>query len=192
MSRLGGCWQQGKIGEKGWWNTSKNPSGTRDRKVKRQALKYTMIDEKLFRRSIEGSLLRCLSEEEAKVAMGEVHEGLCGTHQSAHKMCWTMKRVGVYWTTMLTDCFKYHKGCEACQKFGVVQAVPASVLHPIIKHCPFRAWGLDFIREIHPSSTKGHRFVVVATDYFTKWVKALPLRKMTQRFDKICDELHCL
>jgi hypothetical protein len=92
----------------------KNPSGTQDRKVKRQALKYTMIDEKLFCQSAEGLLLRCLSEEEAKVAMGEVHKGLCGTHQSAHKMCWTLKRVGVYWPTMLMDCFKYHKGCEAC------------------------------------------------------------------------------
>jgi transposase InsO family protein len=40
---------------------------------------------------------------------------------------------------------------------------------------------LDFIGEIHPSSTNGHRFVVVATDYFTKWVEALLLRNMTHR-----------
>jgi hypothetical protein len=48
------------------------------------------------------------------VAMGEVHEGLCGAHQLAYKMRWTLRRVGVYWTTMLGDCFKYYKGCEAC------------------------------------------------------------------------------
>jgi hypothetical protein len=82
---------------------------------------------------------------------------------------------------MLEDCFKYYKGCEAYQKFGVVQAVPASVLHHVIKPWPFRGWGLDFIGEIHPSSTKGHRFFVVATDYFTKWVEALPLRNMTHQ-----------
>jgi ribonuclease HI len=58
----------------------KNPSGTRNRKVRRQALKYTIVDEKLFRRTVEGLLLRCLGDEEAKVAMGKVHEGLCGTH----------------------------------------------------------------------------------------------------------------
>jgi hypothetical protein len=92
-------------------------------------------------------------------------------------MRWTLRRIGVYWPTMLADCFKYYKRCEACQRFGVV----ASILHPIIKHWPFRGWGLDFIGEIHPSSTKGHKFVLVVTDYFTKWVEAVPLQNMTHR-----------
>jgi hypothetical protein len=93
---------------------------TRNQKVKRQALRYTVIDGKLFHRTVEGLLLKCLSDEEAKVAMGKVHEGLCGSHQSAQKMKWTLRRVGVYWPSMLKDCFKYYRGCEACQKFGPV------------------------------------------------------------------------
>jgi transposase InsO family protein len=40
---------------------------------------------------------------------------------------------------------------------------------------------LDFIGEIHLSSTKGHRFVLVATDYFTKWVEVVPLKRMTHQ-----------
>jgi hypothetical protein len=40
---------------------------------------------------------------------------------------------------------------------------------------------LDFIGEIHPSSSKGHRFVLVVTDYFTKWTKAVTLKNMTHR-----------
>ena len=55
------------------------------------------------------------------------------------------------------------------------------MLNPIIKPWPFRGWGLDFIGEIHPSSSKGHRFVLVATDYFTKWTEAVPLRNMTHK-----------
>ena len=55
------------------------------------------------------------------------------------------------------------------------------MLNPIIKPWPFRGWGLDFIGEIHPSSSKQHRFVLVATDYFTKWTEAIPLRNMTHR-----------
>jgi hypothetical protein len=61
--------------------------------------------------------LKCLGDEEARVAMGEVHEGMCGMHQSAHKMRWALRRAGLYWLTMLKDCFRYYKGCEACQKF---------------------------------------------------------------------------
>ena len=79
---------------------------------------------------------------------------------------------------MINDCFKYYKGCEACQKFGDIQLAPAAMLHPIVKPWPFRGWGLDFIGQIHPSSSKGHRFVLVATDYFTKWSEAVPLKNM--------------
>jgi transposase InsO family protein len=41
--------------------------------------------------------------------------------------------------------------------------------------------GLDFIGKIHPSSSKGHHFVLVAMDYFTKWMEVVPLRNMTHR-----------
>jgi hypothetical protein len=130
---------------------------------------------------MDGLLLKCLSEEHAKIAMGEVHEGMCGTHQSVHKMRWMIKRAGFYWPRMIDDCFKYYRGCEACQRFGDVQTVPASMLHPIVKFWPFRGWGLDFIGEIHPSSSERHRFVLVATDYFTKWTEAVPFWNMTHK-----------
>jgi hypothetical protein len=55
------------------------------------------------------------------------------------------------------------------------------MLHPIIKSWPFRGWRLDFIGQIHPPSSKGHRFVLVATDYFTKWTEAIPLKNMTHK-----------
>jgi hypothetical protein len=55
------------------------------------------------------------------------------------------------------------------------------MLNPIIKPWPFRGWGLDFIGEIHPASSRQHRFVLVATDYFTKWTEAVPLRNMTHK-----------
>jgi hypothetical protein len=44
----------------------------------------------------------------------------------------------------------------------------------------FQGWGLDFIGEIHPSSSKGHQFVLVAIDYFTKWTEAVALKNMTE------------
>ena len=49
-----------------------------------------------------------------------------------------------------------------------------------IKLWPFRGWGLDFIGQINPPSSKG-RFVLVATDYFTKWTEAVPLKNMTHK-----------
>jgi hypothetical protein len=40
---------------------------------------------------------------------------------------------------------------------------------------------LDFIGQIHPSSSKGHRFMLVAMDYFTKWIEAVPLKNMIHK-----------
>ena len=35
------------------------------------------------------------------------------------------------------------------------------------------------IGQIYPPSSKGHKFILVATDYFTMWVEAIPLKKVT-------------
>ena len=126
-------------------------------------------------------MLKCLGPDDDVLAMAKVHEDICGTHQSALKMKWLLKSAGFYWPTMIADCFKYYKGSQVCQKFGDIQMVPAAKLHPIIKPWPFRGWGLDFIGEVHPSSSKGHRFVLMATDYFTKWTEAIALKNMTHK-----------
>jgi hypothetical protein len=55
------------------------------------------------------------------------------------------------------------------------------MMHPIIKPWSFRGWALDFIGQIHPSSSKGHRFMLVAMDYFTKWTKVVPLMNRTHK-----------
>jgi hypothetical protein len=82
---------------------------------------------------------------------------------------------------MLNDCFRYYKGCESCKKFRDVQLAPTAMLHPIIKLWSFRGWALDFVGQIHHASSKGHRFVLVATDNFTKWTKVVPLKNMTHK-----------
>jgi hypothetical protein len=96
-------------------------------------------------------------------------------------MKWLIRRSGYYWPDMLEDCFKYYKGCQACQRFGKIQIVPASTMNPIIKPWPFRGWGMDMIDKINPPSSKGHQFILAITDYFTKWVEAVPMKAVTSR-----------
>eukprot|EP00253_Pinus_taeda_P030829 PITA_30829 len=50
-------------------------------------------------------------------------------------------------------------------------------LRPISTEKPFQQWGLDFIGEIHPSSSGQHKWILTATDYFTKWIEAIPCRQ---------------
>jgi hypothetical protein len=74
-----------------------------DTKVWRHALKYVLLDNTLYRRTVDGLLLKCLDSDQSKVAMREVHESICGTHQSSHKIKWFLHHVGFYWPTMIND-----------------------------------------------------------------------------------------
>ena len=95
-----------------------DPSKKVSRRIRFQATKYVLLEGELYYRTIDGVLLRCLDKEEAKVLMGEIYVGVCGSHQLAYKMKWMIWRNEYFWPTMLEDCFTYYKGCQECQKFG--------------------------------------------------------------------------
>jgi ribonuclease HI len=163
------------------FNYLKDPARGAPKKIHYRAMKYVLIGDDLFYNTLEGLLLKCLGPIESNRLLHEVHEGTCGTHQSAHKMKWLIRRSGYYWPDMLEGCFKYYKGCQACQRFGKIQIVPASAMNPIIKPWPFRGWGMDMIGKINPPSSKGHQFIFTITEYFTKWVEAIPMKSVTSR-----------
>jgi transposase InsO family protein len=41
---------------------------------------------------------------------------------------------------------------------------------------PFTKWGIDYTT-FHPTSSRGHHYIIVVVDYFTKWVEAMPTFK---------------
>jgi ribonuclease HI len=163
------------------FNYLKDSARGAPKRIRYKAMRYVLIGDDMFYRTLEGLLLKCLGPVESNRLLHEVREGTCGTHQSAHKMKWLIRRSGYYWPTMLEDCFKYYKGCQACQRFGKIQMVPASVMNPIIKPWPFRGWGMDMIGKINPPSSKGHQFILAITDYFTKWVEAIPMKSVASK-----------
>ena len=44
---------------------------------------------------------------------------------------------------------------------------------------PFSTWGIDIVGSL-PQGKKKVKFLLVAIDYFTKWVKAEPLAAITE------------
>jgi hypothetical protein len=63
----------------------RNPSVRTSKNVRRTAFKYVLVSNELYRQTIDDILLKCLGPGEAILAMIEVHEGICGTHQSAQR-----------------------------------------------------------------------------------------------------------
>jgi hypothetical protein len=87
-----------------------NPSRKVSRKLRYKAIKFVLLYGRLYYKSLDGVLLQCLGQEEAKKMMSEVHDGLCGAHQSAYRMKWVIRQTGCYLPMMLEDCFEYYKG----------------------------------------------------------------------------------
>jgi hypothetical protein len=42
---------------------------------------------------------------------------------------------------------------------------------------PFQQWGLDFIGEFKDNSRNGHKWILTATNYFTKWVETILIKR---------------
>jgi hypothetical protein len=107
-----------------------------------------------------------------------MHHGVCGGHQGGAKMYHGIRLAGYYWPDIMTDCLRVAKSCHGCQIHGDFKHQPPVPLHPTVPSWPFDAWGIDVIGPIDPPSSRGHRFILAATDYFSKWAEAVPLREV--------------
>ena len=75
---------------------------------------------------------------------------------------------------METDCFQFVQRCPECQIH-----VPSSKLHAFTFPWPFSVWGVDVIGKVSPKSSSGHEYILVAIDYFTKWVETTSYANLT-------------
>ncbi|XP_028123698.1 uncharacterized protein LOC114320834 [Camellia sinensis] len=143
--------------------------------IKKRAPKFFLQGEQLFRHGFDGKPLRCLSG-------AEIHKVLELTHGSEHqggaKLFQHLLHLGYYWPTMEADAKMYAKRCKPCQLHGNLIHAPATDLHSSSPPWPFHTWAMDIIGPISPPS-RGHIWIVVAIETYTKWVEAIPLKKAT-------------
>uniref|UniRef100_A0A2N9I2Q6 Integrase catalytic domain-containing protein n=1 Tax=Fagus sylvatica TaxID=28930 RepID=A0A2N9I2Q6_FAGSY len=110
--------------------------------------------------------------------MKEAHSGECGEHQGKKRLYQLLLTLGYYWPTMKKDTADFVKSCHTCQlQANLIHTHPTS-LQNMATPWPFHTWGLDLIGPINPASG-GYIWILVATEYFSKWVEAIPLRKAT-------------
>nr|GEX79330.1 hypothetical protein [Tanacetum cinerariifolium] len=87
-------------------------------------------------------------------------------------------RQGYYWPTMHEDVKKEVKKCDSCQIHALVPRLPKTLMMSIMAPWSFYQWGMD-IQGPPPPARGGAKFVTIEIDYFTKWIKAKLLVKIT-------------
>ncbi|XP_074362292.1 uncharacterized protein LOC141702521 [Apium graveolens] len=78
-------------------------------KIKYRASNYTIINGRMYRRSVSQPLLRCLNNEEQQQALEAVHEGICGEQLAGRSLAFKILRQGFFWPTLREDAIDYAK-----------------------------------------------------------------------------------
>jgi ribonuclease HI len=148
-------------------------------RIVRLAKRYAVVEGDLYRHGTNDILMRCITQEEGRELLMEIHGGECRSHSSSRMLVGKVFRHGFYWPTALQDAAEMVKSCKACQFHAKQIHTPAQALQMIPPSWPFAVWGVDILGPF-PRVVGGYRFLFVAIDKFTKWPKATPVVNITQ------------
>jgi hypothetical protein len=144
-----------------------------------QSARYSWIGGYLFQTGADQEIRRCVREDEVYDILKACHDGPCGGHFADKRTTHKILRMGYYWPSIFKDAKKYVKACDSCQRVGQPNHRDEMPLNPQVVLEPFDRWALDFIGPINPPSNQ-KVYILVCTDYMTKWVEAKALHRATE------------
>ena len=112
--------------------------------------------------------------------LAELHEGICRNHPGGITLAQRAHTQGYYWPTMRADVANYTRKCDHCQRLTPVLKSPVQDLISISSPWPFTQWGIDIVRPL-PTAPAQKKLLLVATDYFSKWIEAKAFSSIKDR-----------
>jgi hypothetical protein len=114
-------------------------------KLSQQARIYCLIDNDLYKKAPNGVLLKCVSIDDGKALLLDIHEGICGSHTGGRTLVEKAFRQGFFWPIALKDACDMVQRCEAYKFYNKHAKTPAQALQTIPLAWPFSCWGLDIL-----------------------------------------------
>ena len=144
-------------------------------KVRRKATRFWLSEnQKLHKRFFSSPYLLCVHPEITETLLEELHEGICESYTGGRSLTHKAITQGYWWPNMQREAQEYVKKCDQCQWFALNIHQPRGILNPLSSPWPFAQWDLDIVGPFH-KAVRNKRYLLVGTDYFTKWVEAEPL-----------------
>ncbi|GKB61258.1 reverse transcriptase domain-containing protein [Tanacetum coccineum] len=139
-----------------------------------------MEDGVLYRKSYLVPLMRCVGPLQANYVIREVHMGSCKMHDGPRQVVAKAMNLGYYWPSMHRDATELIKACDDCQVHESVPKLRKAEMILVTSAWPFMKWGMDIVGPLAEGPERV-KYLIMANDYFTKWMEAKPLATITEK-----------
>jgi hypothetical protein len=88
-------------------------------RIIRRSKNYVLVGDKLYKQAASSRvLLKCITADEGKEILGEIHSGCCGNYAASRTLVGKAFHFGFYWLTALKDIEELIRKCKGCQMFA--------------------------------------------------------------------------
>ena len=133
---------------------------------------YLWEDPILFKQCVDQIIRRCVPESEVGEILTHFHSLECGGHFNGQRTMTKVLLSGFYWHSIFKDAHLFAKSNDRCQRTWNIGRQNEIPLTNILEVELFYVWGIDSMGPF-PSSY-GHKYILLAVDYVSKWVEAIP------------------
>ena len=142
--------------------------------IKQKSRYFIVLNDQLYKKNKENPNrpIKVVKESKVEDVLHHTHSDPLAGHFSLEE---TYRRIKIryYWPQMYNDVRKYVQTCDECQRRGKNKRIEP--LHPIKVGMPFDRMGMDIVGPL-PKTDRGNMYIVVATEYLTKWPEARALQ----------------
>eukprot|EP00731_Ephydatia_muelleri_P023718 Em0015g1301a len=123
--------------------------------------------------------------------LNELHSGAVGGHIGEEKMSFRLKE-RFYWPGSMEAAREWCKTCASCATRKTSAPKNRAALQTVQAGSPMQIVAVDIMGPF-PETKDGNRYVLVASDYFTRWVEvyAIPNQEAVTVAEKLVNEMFC-
>ena len=128
----------------------------------------------MYKHCADQVIKRYVPEEEMESILNNCQALACGGHFEGNRTTAKVLQSRFYWPTLCKDAHHFLSTCDKWQKKGSISKRDEPPLQPILDVELFDIWGMDFMGPF--LSSFSNLYILLAVDYVSKWVEAIPTR----------------